>query len=103
MIKEALGRLVVRLYPQEGQSAAGSELVGTLLDAGEVSLGAYLLQLTSLLRAGLWSRARVELTRPFGQIAASALDPVAFRPTAHPDARLLLVRATRQSAQKDPI
>jgi hypothetical protein len=73
MIKQALGRLVVRLYPQEARSAAGSELVGTLLDAGEVSLGAYLFQLASLVRAGLWSRARLELSRPIGQIVGSAL------------------------------
>ncbi|HEX3802736.1 MAG TPA: hypothetical protein VHV75_07865 [Solirubrobacteraceae bacterium] len=73
MNREAIGRLVVRLYPQEVQETTGRELVGTLLDAGDMSAAAYLLELASLVRSGLWARAKVELTRPLGQIVASAL------------------------------
>jgi hypothetical protein len=48
-------------------------LVGTLLDAGDASRGAYVRQLVSLVRSGLAARARLELSQPLGRIAASTL------------------------------
>ena len=72
-MREAIGRAVVRLYPKETRESAGEELVGTLLDAGDASRGAYVRQLVSLARSGLLGRARSELTQPLGQIAASTL------------------------------
>jgi hypothetical protein len=73
MTRGAIGRTVVRLYPKDIRESAGQELVGTLLDAGDASRGAYARQLVSLVRAGLSARARSELTQPLGRIAASTL------------------------------
>jgi hypothetical protein len=56
--REAIGRTVVRLYPKNIRENAGEELVGTLLDAGDASRGAYVRQLVSLVRSGLSARAR---------------------------------------------
>ena len=73
MRREAIGRTVVRLYPKDIRESAGEELVGTLLDAGDASRGAYVVQLVSLMRSGLSARARSELRRPLGRIAATVL------------------------------
>jgi hypothetical protein len=73
MSREAIGRAVVRLYPRDIRDSTGAELVGTLLDAGDASRGAYVAQLVSLARSGLWARARSELTQPLGRIAATAV------------------------------
>jgi hypothetical protein len=73
MSREMIGRTVVRLYPKDIRESAGGELVGTLLDAGDASRCAYLRQLGSLVRSGLSARARAELSRPLGRIAASTL------------------------------
>jgi hypothetical protein len=73
MSREAIGRTVVRIYPKEIRQSAGQELVGTLLDAGDASRGAYVGQLISLVRSGLSARARSELRQPRGRIAASTL------------------------------
>jgi hypothetical protein len=71
--KAAIGRAVVRLYPENIRQATGEELVGTLLDAGDASLGAYARELISLARSGLSARARAELSQPLLRIAASTL------------------------------
>jgi hypothetical protein len=73
MNREAIGRSVVRLYPENIRQNTGGELVGTLLDAGDVSASAYLRQLISLVRSGLWARAKVELARPLGQTVLTAV------------------------------
>ena len=73
MRREAIGRTVVRLYPKDIRESAGEELVGTLLDAGDASRGAYVRQLASLVRSGLSARARSEPRQPLGRIAASTL------------------------------
>jgi hypothetical protein len=73
MRREAIGRTVVRLYPKDIRESAGDEFVGTLLDAGDASRGAYVRQLVSLVRSGLAARARSELRQPLGRIAASTL------------------------------
>ena len=73
MTREAIGRTVVRLYPTDIRESAGKELVGTLLDAGDASRTAYVRQLISLVRSGLAARARSELRKPLGRIAASTL------------------------------
>ena len=73
MSREAIGRAAVRLYPAAVRESRGSELVGTLLDAGDASWRAYLGQLGSLVRSGLLARARLELTRPLAEIGASTL------------------------------
>jgi hypothetical protein len=71
--RDAIGRTVIRLYPKDIRESAGAELVGTLLDAGDASRGAYVRQLVSLVRSGLAARARLELSQPLGRIAASTL------------------------------
>lgn len=73
MRRQAIGRTAVRLYPKDIRESAGEELVGTLLDAGDASRGAYVGQLVSLVRSGLSARARSELREPLGRIAASTL------------------------------
>jgi hypothetical protein len=73
MSKAAIARAVVRLYPKNVRQDTGEELVGTLLDAGDASLGTYADELVSLARSGLSARARVELSQPVLRIAASTL------------------------------
>jgi hypothetical protein len=73
MSRDAIGRIVVRIYPEDIRQSAGQELVGTLLDAGDASRRAYAGQLISLARSGVAARARSELKQPLGQIAASTL------------------------------
>jgi hypothetical protein len=73
MSRAGIGKLVVRLYPQDTREQAGNELIGTLLDAGEASRLAFVLQALSVVKSGVWARARVELSRSLWQIAASTL------------------------------
>ena len=73
MSRQLIGRTLVRLYPAEVRRARGNELVGTLLDAGEVSMSAFLANAASLAGAGLWARACAELRRPIGQLLVGAL------------------------------
>jgi hypothetical protein len=73
MSRQLIGRTLVRLYPAEVQRTRGNELIGTLLDAGDVSAWAFLANAASLARSGLWARAREELGRPVGQLAVGAL------------------------------
>jgi hypothetical protein len=72
MSRQLIGRTLVRLYPAEVRRARGNELVGTLLDAGDVSSVAFLTNAASLARSGLWARAREELGRPVGQLLVGA-------------------------------
>ncbi len=72
MSRQLIGRTLVRLYPAEVRRARGNELVGTLLDAGDVSTLAFLANAASLARSGLWARAREELGRPVGQLLVGA-------------------------------
>jgi hypothetical protein len=73
MSRELIGRTLVRFYPTDVQQTRGNELVGTLLDAGDVSRWAFLANASSLAKSGLSERARQELGRPVGQILAGAL------------------------------
>jgi hypothetical protein len=58
MTKRSLGRAAVRLYPSGVREARGDELVGTLLDAGDASLTAFIAELVSLVFAALKARSR---------------------------------------------
>ncbi len=73
MSRAAIGRTVVRIYPNDIREASGEELLGTLLDASDGSRGGYVRQLVSLVRSGLSARARSELSQPLLRIAASTL------------------------------
>jgi hypothetical protein len=52
-----LGSLVLRAYPPRVRAARGEEMLGTLLDAGEESGGAFIRGIASLLISGLRERA----------------------------------------------
>ena len=73
MSRQLIARTVVRCYPAEVRQALGGELVGTLLDAGDTSTMAFLANAASLVRSGLWARARQELGRPIGQLLIGAV------------------------------
>jgi hypothetical protein len=66
---ERLGRLALRLYPSPFRDDHGGELLGTLLEAGEISTAAFATQLTSVLLAGVAARCRTALTQPVRQLA----------------------------------
>jgi hypothetical protein len=51
------GSLVLRAYPRRVRAARGEEMLGTLLDAGEDSTGAFIRGIASLLISGLRERA----------------------------------------------
>ena len=73
MSRQLIGRALVKLYPAEVQRARGNELIGTLLDAGDESMWAFLANAASVARSGLSERARQELGRPVRQVLAGAL------------------------------
>jgi len=73
MNRRRLAEVVTRAYPVDLRTERGAELVGTLLDAGEESLVAFVHQLGSVLRAGLAARVRIALTLAPAQIAIYAL------------------------------
>jgi hypothetical protein len=73
MTRKWIGQTTVRLYPAELRAAKGDELVGTLLDAGDASLAAFLAQLVSLIIAALVARSRDALSQPLDQIASDAV------------------------------
>lgn len=73
MSRAAIGRTVVRIYPNDIRESTGDELLGTLLDAGDESLVHYVRQLVSLVRSGLLARARSELSQPLPRVAATTL------------------------------
>ena len=61
MNAERIGSLALRAYPSDFRSVRGEEVLGTLLDAGEDSTGAFVRGCGSLLVAGLRERARSSL------------------------------------------
>lgn len=64
MTKRWLGQAAVRLYPAEIRGARGDELVGTLLDAGDASLTAFITELVSLILGALKAQSRRALGVP---------------------------------------
>ncbi len=73
MTRKWIGQTTVRLYPAELRAAKGDELVGTLLDAGDASLAAFITQLVSLILAALVARSRNALAHPLDQIASETV------------------------------
>ncbi len=73
MSRRLLGGVAVRLYPKAFRDSRGREILGTLLDAGEESLLAFVRQLASLIVGGLVARSRRALTEPPAKLAASAI------------------------------
>jgi len=73
MSRAQIGRMVVRVYPKDIRDSTGEELLGTLLDAGDDLLRDFGRQLVSLLRSGLLTRARSELSQPLLRIVTSTL------------------------------
>jgi hypothetical protein len=63
-MRERLGRLALRFYPSSFRDDHGGELLGTLLEAGEMSTAAFAAQLISVLLAGVAARCRRALTQP---------------------------------------
>ena len=59
MIQARIGRLALRAYPREACTACGEEMLGTLLDAADDSLWAFVIGCISLLVGGLRERARM--------------------------------------------
>ena len=70
MTRKWIGRTAVRLYPPDVRAAHGEELVGTMLDAGDYSLFAFVRHLVSLIVAGLLARSRDVLSQPLGRLAS---------------------------------
>jgi hypothetical protein len=64
MTRSSLGRAAVRLYPTEIREARGEELVGTLLDAGDASLTAFVAELCSLVSGALRARSNRAMAVP---------------------------------------
>ncbi len=64
MIRRWLGCAAVRLYPEEIREASGRELIGTLFDAGDASLRAFIVELASLICAALAAQSRRALAVP---------------------------------------
>ncbi len=73
MTRKWIAQTAVRIYPAEIRAAKGDELVGTLLDAGDASLAAFLAELVSLIIAALVARSRDALSQPFGQIVSDTV------------------------------
>lgn len=73
MTKRLIGRVAVRFYPREMRDSRGEEILGTALDAGDVSLTAFVWQAASLIAGGLGARSRRAFGQPSGKLAASAL------------------------------
>jgi hypothetical protein len=73
MSRRLLGGVAVRLYPKAIRDSRGGEILGTLLDAGEESLLAFVRQLASLIAGGVVARSRRALTGPPAKLAASAI------------------------------
>ena len=72
MSKRLVGSAAVRLYPRDIRESRGKEILGTLLDAADASLAAFVRQLASLIVGGLVVRSRRALAEPPGTLAASA-------------------------------
>lgn len=57
MIRERIGRAMLRAYPDEVRAARGEEILGTVLEAGEPSAHAFVREGASIVLAGLRERA----------------------------------------------
>lgn len=73
MSKRLIGGMAVRLYPSEVRDLRGTEILGTLLDAGDDSLAAFLRQLASLVVGGVVARSRRALTESPSKLVAGAI------------------------------
>lgn len=69
MTRLSVGRLAVRAYPASVRADRGDELVGTLLDAGELSVATFSRELVSLVLSGLVARSRDAFGQPLWQLA----------------------------------
>ena len=72
MIRERLGAAVLRAYPRPVRTARGLEMLGTLLDAGDISFGSFARESASLGLAGLRERARETSHITVGRLTAEA-------------------------------
>lgn len=70
MSKRSIGGIAIRTYPRQTREARGEEMLGTLLDAGDDSLVAFLRQLVSLVVGGFVARSRLALTASPARFAA---------------------------------
>lgn len=70
MNKRLVGGVAVRSYPSDIRDSRGKEMLGTLLDAGDASLAAFVRQLASLIVGGLLARSRRALAEPPGSLTA---------------------------------
>jgi hypothetical protein len=73
MTREFIGRTAVRVYPTAIRTARGDELIGTLLDAGEHSLAAFIGQLASVMLAGIVARSREASAQPLGPLLSDVI------------------------------
>lgn len=73
MSKRRVGSAAVRTYPRDIRDGRGEEILGTLLDAGDESLAAFVRQLVSLIVGGLMARSREALAQPPGRLAAQTV------------------------------
>ena len=72
--EQTIGRGVAgRMYPSDIRDSRGKEILGTLLDAGDASLAAFVRQLASLMVGGLVVRSRQALAEPPGKLAARTI------------------------------
>lgn len=67
-----IGSVVLQAYPQRFRAERGEEMLGTLLDAGEDSTGAFIRGVASLLIGGLRERARENAQVGAGRLVADA-------------------------------
>jgi hypothetical protein len=56
MIRARLGQLALRAYPRPTRERRGQEMLGMLLDAGDVSVGLFMREIVSVLVGGLRER-----------------------------------------------
>jgi hypothetical protein len=73
MTRKWIAEAAVGLYPAEVRAVKGDELVGTLLDAGAVSLAAFLGELVSVIVAALALRSGDALAQPLGELASDSV------------------------------
>lgn len=73
MTRKWIGQTAVRLYPPETRTRQGDEVVGTLLDASDASLGAFLAQLVSLIIAAVLVRSREAVSQTPGRTISDTL------------------------------
>lgn len=69
---QGIGSLALRTYPPSIRAARGEEMLGTLLDAGDDSTGAFIRGCASLVIGGLRERARENVRIGAGRLIADA-------------------------------